>query len=73
MAINNFILKIGTIHCESYPNLKDARDAHNSMREKSGEGASTWPRSTISNGAVKMRISYNGRVWDKNGVEIIVS
>jgi hypothetical protein len=72
MANSDFVLKIGRRHCAPYPSLKDARDAHNRMRYESGEGASSWPKSTIMQGSSIILVSYNGCCWDKNGEEIKV-
>lgn len=72
MTVGDFILRIGSRHKAVYGSLKDARDAHNCLRDASGKGASSWPQSTITHGRVKMCVSYNGRVWGKNGSEIAV-
>lgn len=40
--------------------LQEAVDIYNFQRDKSGEGASTFPDGKIEGG---YKISYNGRVW----------
>lgn len=48
-------------------NLEEASRLYCSYRDKSGEGASTWPEGIVRNAADgrRYRISYNGRIWRK--------
>lgn len=58
--------------------LADAVAAHNTARDASGEGASTWPsaRVDLPDGRT-VYVSYNGRVWERpvrhtTNVEVLV-
>lgn len=55
-------LTIGKRYRIEVTNLADAQRVYCSLRDESGEGASTFPDGRVDN----YRISYNGRVWDGN-------
>lgn len=60
-------LRIGSETFE-VADLKEAQRVYCEQRDASGEGASTFPQGSV--GAV--RISYNGRLWDRaTGKEVI--
>lgn|GEM_PF-5873491 len=65
------ILKIGKSE-NVFSTMKDAVDFHNMLRESSNAGASEWPKCSLQFGANKYRVSYNGRVWDKNDQEVAI-
>jgi hypothetical protein len=50
--------------------LIDAQRVYCQRRDESGEGASTFPIGRVFVGKVAYTISYNGRAWDVNGVEV---
>ena len=59
------ILKIGRRHTTSVQDLSQASAIYAMLRNESGEGASTFPNGKITDGKKTYRVSYNGRVWDK--------
>lgn len=45
---------------------------HDLARDLSGKGASAWPPCSVITPDLRvLTVSYNGRVWDKNGVEVL--
>ena len=52
--------------------LADLSAQYCAARDRSGEGASTWPTPTIrdTDRPARLRFSYNGRVWDQDGALI---
>ena len=53
-------LKIGKRHNIEVASLEEASRVYCTLRDESGEGASTWPNGTVTGG---YRVSYNGRIW----------
>jgi len=54
------ILKIGERYTLEVKDFAEASRIYCELRDKSGEGASTWPDGELSTGHY---ISYNGKVW----------
>lgn len=59
-----FSLKIGRRKAIPVRDLVDASVCYQLERERSGEGASTFPHGFVFNGETLLaEVSYNGRVW----------
>jgi len=59
-----FTLKIGRRLTATVASIEDAQRAYRQARDESCEGASTFPEGRLTGDGRKLRISYNGRVWD---------
>ena len=61
------ILKIkgdfGKTEC-SVESIAAASQHYAAQRDASGEGASTFREGVLADGRKRLRISYNGKVWD---------
>lgn len=44
--------------------LEDCSHLYAEIRDRSGEGVSTFPFGTIKNGNKTYSVSYNARIWD---------
>ena len=63
-------LKIGN-KSFTISSFSDASSVYSRMRDKSGQGASSFPKGELfQNGKRVGYISYNGRIWDESGNEI---
>lgn len=51
--------------------LKEAVGCWIAARETYGWGASDSPAVSVTFGGCKYRISYNGRLWDRRGNEVL--
>lgn len=51
----------------THRSIEDARASYVERRDLSGHGASTWPDGIVVASGVRIRISYNGRLWDTDG------
>jgi len=49
---------------KDFASLAEASKFYLEMSDMSGEGASTFRDGKIVDGRKKLRVSYNGRVWD---------
>ena len=57
-------LVIGKRHRGTYRDFLSAREAYEAERNKSGEGASSFPSGTVWEPyGPRVTISYNGRFW----------
>ena len=62
--MGTLILKIGRRERVAVCSLAEASRVYGRVRDESGEGSSTFPAGRVG----KLRISYNGRVWDGDRV-----
>lgn len=49
---------------KDFASLAEASKYYLDVQDQSGEGASTFKDGKIVDGRKKLRVSYNGRVWD---------
>ena len=68
-----YTLKIGNLLTQDFLSIKDASNAYQDLRNQSGLGASEFPSGKLRHTASRTayRVSYNGRVWDSAGNEVI--
>ena len=57
-------LRIGRRGTWKVETFADASRVYETERDKSGEGASTFPEGRLADDKKRYRISYNGRIWD---------
>ena len=56
-------------HAVHVASIAEAQEVYARLRDESGEGASKFPDGRIeSDDGRRLRISYNGRVWDGDKV-----
>lgn len=60
-----YILHIGTAPIP-VRDLADASNAYQSERDRVGAGSSDFPSGYVTIGGTMYRISYNGRVWNRD-------
>ncbi len=60
------ILNIGRRQQVPVRDLADASNAYQQARDESGEGGSTFPEGRVKIGSTVYRVSYNGRVWNRD-------
>lgn len=63
-------LRIGRRYRAPVADYEEASRLYAAQRDASGEGASTFPPATVTGvrGKVVARVSYNAKVWDRDGV-----
>jgi hypothetical protein len=57
-------LRIGRRSSHDVATLAEASAIYGRERDLSGEGGSTFPDGIITDGKVRYRVSYNGRIWE---------
>ena len=58
-------LRIGRRGTWKVETFADASRIYETERDRSGEGASTFPEGWVIDGGTRYRVSYNGRIWTK--------
>lgn len=60
-------LQIGRWNRYAVRSIAHAAGVYSLLRDESGEGASGWPEGRLEIDGHEYLISYNGKVWQKNG------